>query len=161
MSSRIEEVEGIKGIEDPIEETEKIEESEDPIDTKKIEELNRLIYWINKKDQSRSIFSKPYKVCHIRLIKTLKLNLIKINEDAIMSWYHPSPYLYTKTNYTNIPIPPKIVYLTNLRFLDLSYNKIEEIPLEIGELKSLKWLYLNNNDIKEIPVILNQLTNLK
>ena len=48
-------------------------------------------------------------------------------------------------------IPPQIVQLTQLQWLDLSNNQIVEIPETITQLCQLRRLYLNNNKIVKIP----------
>ncbi|ORX57947.1 L domain-like protein [Piromyces finnis] len=48
-----------------------------------------------------------------------------------------------------------------LKILNLSSNKLVEIPETIKELKNLKILNLSHNDIKEFPESLNELTNLE
>jgi Leucine-rich repeat (LRR) protein len=58
-------------------------------------------------------------------------------------------------------ISKKIKYLTNLKELNLSFNKIEIIPKEIQYLTNLKLLNLFNNQINLIPKEIQYLTNLK
>ena len=58
-------------------------------------------------------------------------------------------------------IPPEIFQLTNLRQLDLGYNKISVIPDAIGNLTNLEYLNLGYNRISVIPDAIGYLTNLK
>ena len=60
------------------------------------------------------------------------------------------------SNIINIPLFLSL----SLKYLDLSYNKIIEIPKEIGQLTSLKKLYLTNNKIIEIPKEIGLLISL-
>ena len=59
-------------------------------------------------------------------------------------------------------IPPEIGNLTNLLWLDLSFNQLTgQIPPEIGNLTNLIRLYLYSNQLTgEIPVEIGNLTNL-
>ena len=56
---------------------------------------------------------------------------------------------------------PSIGNLKNLKWLFLSYNKIEKLPKEIGELKNLERLCLLGNKITEIQKEIGKLKNLK
>ncbi|MDQ3190394.1 MAG: leucine-rich repeat domain-containing protein [Bacteroidota bacterium] len=58
-------------------------------------------------------------------------------------------------------IPAEIFLLKNLQYLDLSKNKIDLIPKEIGNLTSLKQLYLNQNNIASLPPQIGKLINLE
>jgi CCR4-NOT transcription complex subunit 6 len=42
-------------------------------------------------------------------------------------------------------LPPSLFQVKNLEKLDLTSNKLKEIPNEIGKLSSLKYLYLSDN----------------
>jgi len=58
--------------------------------------------------------------------------------------------------------PPELVKVVNvLRSIDLSDNKIVEIPQNIGAFANLKLLNLNVNSIEVIPEQLGQLTKLE
>ncbi len=57
-------------------------------------------------------------------------------------------------------VPIEILYL-NLKTLDLSNNKIVEIPVQLGNMINLKELNFNNNKIKIIPQEFKFLVNLK
>lgn len=57
--------------------------------------------------------------------------------------------------------PEDILLLTNLRFLDLSRNKIIEIPPGINKLILLEELRLSRNKIEVIPKEVMQLLNLR
>ena len=60
--------------------------------------------------------------------------------------------LYLNKNNININfILNEIKFLTNLKDLNLSFNKINTIPIEIKYLTNLKILKLSINEIKEIP----------
>jgi len=115
-----------------------------------IAELNRLKDWIN--DAS----FKQYTILQLANLKALKnLHLVQVKRGAI-SW----DYSDRLENFNLIPIPPEIGRLTNLKFLDLSFNRLEKIPPEMGELKSIKWLNLSNNKITELPSALDKLIML-
>ena len=58
-------------------------------------------------------------------------------------------------------IPNALIKLTNLTYLDISYNKIEDLPIELGLMKSLITLKIIGNKIEKLPTTLCQLTNLK
>ena len=57
-------------------------------------------------------------------------------------------------------IPKEIFNLTNLKTLNISNNQITEIPKEIFNLTNLTYLDISNNKIKEIPKEIFNLTNL-
>ena len=57
-------------------------------------------------------------------------------------------------------IPSEIGNLTNLNLLSLSYNKLTNLPFEIGKLTNLTDLYLNNNKLASIPSEIGNLINL-
>ena len=40
------------------------------------------------------------------------------------------------------------MYLTQLEFLDLSRNAIEQLPQDIGNLYSLRWMWITYNQIE-------------
>ena len=58
-------------------------------------------------------------------------------------------------------LPEEIGKLKNLRKLDFNWNKISKIPDAIRDLTSLEVLNLSYNQISEIPNTITKLTNLK
>ena len=58
-------------------------------------------------------------------------------------------------------IPREIGNLTNLQTLILSYNQLTELPREISNLTNLQYLHLDNNHLTEIPREIGNLTNLQ
>ena len=50
--------------------------------------------------------------------------------------------------------------MSQLEYLDVSYNKIISIPNEIGDCSQLRHIILNNNWIKELPLTTGKLINL-
>ena len=56
--------------------------------------------------------------------------------------------------------PDAVLQLTNLKILNLSWNKITSIPESFGQLSNLTELHLNNNQITSIPEVLKQLPKL-
>jgi len=58
-------------------------------------------------------------------------------------------------------LPPAVGKLTNLDFLFLELNQLDDLPIEIGDLKYLKRLYLNDNFFKHFPESVCNLKNLR
>lgn len=55
----------------------------------------------------------------------------------------------------------KLSQLPNLRELDISYNPIHILPVEIGQLKALRRLLLANCELTTLPKSIGNLTNLE
>ncbi|KAF9677643.1 hypothetical protein SADUNF_Sadunf08G0128900 [Salix dunnii] len=58
-------------------------------------------------------------------------------------------------------LPPEIGCLSNLEYLDLSFNKIKSLPNEITYLKALISLKVSNNKLVELPSSLSSLQSLE
>ena len=58
-------------------------------------------------------------------------------------------------------LPPEIGCLSNLEYLDLSFNKIKTLPNEISLLSSLISLKVANNKLVELPAGLSSLQKLE
>lgn len=58
-------------------------------------------------------------------------------------------------------IPSGVFELTNLEYLVLFKNKITEIPPDIGKLKKLRVLDISRNKIEVVPPEIGQLTELR
>ena len=58
-------------------------------------------------------------------------------------------------------LPPEIGQLTSLKFLDIGYNQLSQLPPEISQLTSLQSLHLSSNPISELPPEIGQLANLR
>ncbi|MDN5217502.1 fibronectin type III domain-containing protein [Fulvivirgaceae bacterium BMA12] len=58
-------------------------------------------------------------------------------------------------------VPADISYLTEITFLSLSGNNIQEVPFEIGSLTNLISLYLNTNQLTELSIDFNSGMNLQ
>lgn len=65
-------------------------------------------------------------------------------------------FYYSKPKIPFEVLDPKITELTNLTFLDLSYNQFNNLRY-LAKLKNLTELYLGGNDLIEIPNFLSQL----
>jgi len=50
---------------------------------------------------------------------------------------------------------PEVFTMTNLIRLDLSFNNIVKLSVQIGELTNLQQLWLNDNPLREVPVELS------
>lgn len=57
-------------------------------------------------------------------------------------------------------IPEEIRKFKSLQFLNLSRNRLREVPSWIGELKNLQRIDLSNNKLKELPDSLGACVNL-
>jgi len=60
-----------------------------------------------------------------------------------------------------VEIPKEIGTLKKLEELDLQKNKIKKIPIQIGELPCLEILQLNYNNLQEIPLAITILPRLR
>ncbi len=58
-------------------------------------------------------------------------------------------------------IPPELMLITNLKYIDFGRGKIQSIPNGIGNLINLETLILSGNQIKSIPKGIGNLINLK
>lgn len=58
-------------------------------------------------------------------------------------------------------IPPEIQMLKNLKKLSLFKNRIEALPPEIGELENLEELIINNNELETLPEEIGKLKKLR
>lgn len=58
-------------------------------------------------------------------------------------------------------LPPEIGCLSNLEYLDLSFNKMKSLPNEITYLKSLISLKVSNNRLVDLPLGLSCLQQLE
>lgn len=58
-------------------------------------------------------------------------------------------------------IPPDIAKLTNLQYLDISFNTLTDLPREILSLKSLKSLDWSKGKLRRIPDIVFSMKSLK
>lgn len=58
-------------------------------------------------------------------------------------------------------IPPEVFQFTNLNALDLSGNKIKDVPEELKNLKYMQELRLSRNKLTEVPKSLCHLVHLK
>ncbi len=74
---------------------------------------------------------------------------------------HDSVYsLKLKARIKNIPLEV-FTEFPNLQWLDLSRNRIKEIPPQIGLLKKLKKLILEKNKIEALPAEIGELEDLR
>lgn len=69
--------------------------------------------------------------------------------------------LHVDNNYELCSLPAAIGELTQLRWLNVSYNKLRELPIEIGRLQRLERLHINNNQIESLPLEVWSLRNLE
>ncbi|GAU35857.1 hypothetical protein TSUD_63470 [Trifolium subterraneum] len=58
-------------------------------------------------------------------------------------------------------LPPEIGCLTNLEYLDLSFNKMKTLPSEISSLKVLITMKVANNKLVELPPAMTSLSRLE
>jgi len=91
-----------------------------------------------------------------------ELNLYSMSKDKISNLPYFSRIEKIEINNKDLKkIPDSILKLTTLKFLSLSDNQIEVIPLSIHTLSQLEHLDLENNNIKEWPSEIFNLKNLK
>ncbi|TNF30094.1 MAG: leucine-rich repeat domain-containing protein [Bacteroidetes bacterium] len=68
--------------------------------------------------------------------------------------------LKLKTRLKQVPLEV-FTEFPNLQWLDLSRNRLTEIPSQVGMLKNLKKLILNKNKIEQLPPEIGQLEDLR
>jgi hypothetical protein len=94
-------------------------------------------------------YRETYRKSHIVDKWFVKSNIgSSINAKGIVSWYVNS-------------IPPEINVMTNLRRIDLPFNRIKSIPDEFFELTKLKGFSINTGSLKSISPRIGLLTNLR
>lgn len=64
----------------------------------------------------------------------------------------PLEILHIDSCYQLSVLPPAVGDLTNLRWLNVSYNSLTELPPEIGKLRHLERLHCNNNKLVSLPI---------
>ncbi|VDM47289.1 unnamed protein product [Toxocara canis] len=60
-----------------------------------------------------------------------------------------------------LSLPSEVSKLTNLTFLDLSFNCLQSVPPEMGDMSSLCHLFLNDNQLQVLPYELGKLRRLQ
>lgn len=58
-------------------------------------------------------------------------------------------------------LPPSIGDLSNLRWLNVSYNQLTELPIEVGKLRHLERLHCNNNQLTALAIEIWALKDLQ
>jgi len=97
--------------------------------------------------------------------------LIRLNPNMILEYVLQSFVIHSQRSermkfldlsFLNIKnIPKEIGKLPKLKILNLDNNEIVKIPKEIEELANLRSLWLKNTNLKEFPVEIFNLTNLE
>lgn len=96
--------------------------------------------------------TQGYEVVEQKILKTLKLGVRDLSLNGLLKGIK-KPEL---ANLMNI-----ISQLTQLRWLDLSCNNMEEMPESLIKLKQLNWLDLSNNKFTSLPKSLGQIEQLE
>jgi hypothetical protein len=80
-------------------------------------------------------------------------------------WYKSIRDIYETLYFIKTFLQPKIkgdVYeIYSMKKINLSFEKLKELPKEIGNLTNLQILFLNYNYLKEIPKEIGNLSNLQ
>ena len=82
----------------------------------------------------------------------------KINVDELVKSIY-GKFLLNKAKWKTIK--DRLLYLTNLKELDLSYTNLTSLPEGISNLTNLEWLYLEDNNLTSLPEGISNLTNLR
>lgn len=116
--------------------------------------LTRLEYLNLDRTNIRSI---PMRICELTNLKELDLYHNKINDLIPCCQLSTLIHLDVSLNRL-VNIPDEIENLSNLKRLSLEYNRIVNVSCKIGNLNSnLKYLNLSSNGLKSIPRNLSRL----
>ena len=133
--------------------------------------LTSLPSWISSLSIDYISIAKNPKLNFERLASLLKTNkkLTRINLSHNHLKYLPQNFKDLKSletvtlhhnNLNNDSTFLLLSRLCNLKWLNLSYNKIETLSPSIGCLTQVRYLYIENNNISKIPDALTNMTNL-
>lgn len=85
-----------------------------------------------------------------------KLSLGSLDLSKLKDLKNLTKLTLTKNNLSNFELS-----LENLKYLDISYNKIRELSTKIGNLKNLVSLNISNNELKKLPQSIGELKKLE
>ena len=85
----------------------------------------------------------------------------QLAEQKIQEAMHRNETRLRLSNLKLTKLPEALGQLTQLKFLDLSFNQLTELPEFIGELHRLETIQVFDNQLEVLPDSLGQLTQLK
>ncbi|KAL0415030.1 UNVERIFIED_CONTAM: putative disease resistance protein RGA4 [Sesamum latifolium] len=112
------------------------------------------------KDDKRILSVKMHDMVHdfAQYLTKNECCVIEVNNDLNEKWIHPTKGRVIQLDRVE---PELLRRLARVRALDLSRNRIGELPKEVGNLISLKYLNLSHNPFWELPANLCDLYNLQ
>jgi Leucine-rich repeat (LRR) protein len=119
------------------------------------------ILCLKKKEIPIIKIKKSIFECEKGEIVKYKNNLYKITKKMYLCIVNEYINNNTLRIYKIDKLASTIKYIINLQKLDISFNKLTDIPKSIGKLTNLEVLLLNNNNLTDIPKSIGKLTKLQ
>jgi len=118
-------------------------------------------FWWEVSFDNNAIASLPENIVKLRMLETLKLNQIELQQLPNNIGNLPNLKVLELRNNLLSKLPKGFEKLNNLEYLDLSFNLFEKFPDEILGCKNLKYLNIGSNKIKSIPPEIETLSRLE
>jgi hypothetical protein len=131
------------------------------------EELRQIIRAVHKLKRLKILAEQIKAVPSTHAERLIKLNYIEVRGLGNFQGLLEQQYLTERIKEFRIIeqqleiVPEQLQYFSNIHSLNLSKNKIKELPLWLGDLKELRILNLNFNQISQLPKCLVKLQHLR